>query len=161
MSADLWMWILATVLVIAGIIGTVLPVLPGAPLVFAGLLVAAWADDFVFVGVRTLVLLGVLTALTFVIDFITTALGVKRVGASRYAVWGAVIGTAVGALFGIPGLLLGPFVGAVGGELLAGRTVKQAGRAGIASWIGFIVGTLGKLALIFAMICIFLVSRLQ
>jgi uncharacterized protein YqgC (DUF456 family) len=159
MDATVVMWIVAAVLVAVGLVGAVLPVLPGAPLVLAGLVVAAWAEDFAYVGVPTLILLGVLTALTYVIDLVTSALGAKRVGASKYALWGAVLGGLVGAFFGIPGILLGPFVGAVAGELVAGRSVKQAGKAGVASWIGFLVGTVGKLALLFAMIGVFVVAR--
>ena len=159
MDMTIVLWIVAVVLVVAGLAGTVLPVLPGAPLVLAGLVSAAWAEDFKYVGVPTLVLLAVLTALTYVIDLITSALGAKRVGASKYAIWGAVLGGLVGAFFGIVGILLGPFVGAVAGELGAGRSAKQAGRAGVASWIGFVVGTLGKLALLFTMIGIFVLAR--
>jgi uncharacterized protein YqgC (DUF456 family) len=159
MDKTVVLWIVAVVLVVAGLAGTVLPVLPGAPLVLAGLVAAAWAEDFKYVGVPTLVLLAVLTGLTYVIDLITSALGAKRVGASKYAIWGAVLGGLVGAFFGIAGVLLGPFVGAVAGELGAGCSVKQAGRAGVASWIGFVVGTLGKLALLFTMIGIFVLAR--
>ena len=160
MDATLWLWILAGALVVTGFIGVIAPVLPGAPLVLAGLIVAAWAENFQYVGVFTLVFLGVLTALTFVIDAVTSALGVKRVGASKYAVWGAVLGTTIGVFFGIPGILLGPFVGAVAGELIVTRDAKQVGRAGVAAWIGFIVGTIGKLALMFTMVGIFIVARL-
>jgi len=159
MDMTMVLWIVAVVLVVAGLAGTILPVLPGAPLVLAGLVAAAWAENFVYVGVPTLVLLAVLTALTYVIDLVTSALGAKRVGASKYAIWGAVLGGLVGAFFGIVGILLGPFVGAVAGELGAGRSVKQAGRAGVASWIGFVAGTLGKLALLFTMIGIFVLAR--
>jgi uncharacterized protein len=159
-DATVWLWILAGVLVVTGFVGVVAPVLPGAPLVLAGLIVAAWAEDFQHVGVWTLVFLGVLTALTYVVDAIAAALGVKRVGASKHAVWGAVIGTTVGVFFGLPGILLGPFLGAVAGELFVTRNAKQAGRAGIAAWIGFIVGTLGKLALMFTMVGVFIVARL-
>jgi len=159
MDMTIVLWIVAVVLVVAGLAGTILPVLPGAPLVLAGLVAAAWAENFVYVGVPTLVLLAVLTALTYVIDLVTSALGAKRVGASKYAIWGAVLGGLVGAFFGIVGILLGPFVGAVAGELGAGRSVKQAGRAGVASWIGFVAGTLGKLALLFTMIGIFVLAR--
>jgi len=159
MDMTMVLWIVAVVLVVVGLAGTILPVLPGAPLVLAGLVAAAWAENFVYVGVPTLVLLAVLTALTYVIDLVTSALGAKRVGASKYAIWGAVLGGLVGAFFGIVGILLGPFVGAVAGELGAGRSVKQAGRAGVASWIGFVAGTLGKLALLFTMIGIFVLAR--
>jgi uncharacterized protein YqgC (DUF456 family) len=138
----------------------VAPVLPGAPLVFAGLVVAAWAEDFRYVGVGTLVVIGILMGLTYVVDAIAGALGVKRVGASKWAVWGAVLGTFIGVFFGLAGILLGPFVGAVAGELLARRSVAQAGRAGVAAWIGFVVGTLGKLAILGAMVGVFVVKRL-
>ena len=160
MDAAVWLWILAALLVVAGFVGVIVPVLPGAPLVLAGLIVAAWAEDFRYVGVWTLVFLGVLTALTFVVDAVASALGVKRVGASKYAVWGALIGTAVGVFFGIPGILLGPFLGAVAGELFVTRDAKQLGRTGVAAWIGFVIGTLGKLALMFTMVGVFIVARL-
>jgi uncharacterized protein YqgC (DUF456 family) len=133
----------------------VLPALPGVPLVFAGLLVAAWADDFTRVGAVTLVLLGLLTLLSFAIDFAATAMGAKRVGATRLAVLGAALGTLGGVFLGIPGLILGPFVGAVIGEMLSHGEMQRATRAGVATWIGLLFGTLTKLALVFTMIGIF------
>lgn len=151
---------LAAVLVVAGFVGVIAPVLPGAPLVLAGLIVAAWAENFQYVGVWTLIVLGVLTAITFVVDAAASAMGVKRVGASKRAVWGALIGTTVGVFFGLPGILLGPFVGAVAAELTVTRDARQVGRVGVAAWIGFIVGTLGKLVLMFTMVGIFIVARL-
>ena len=160
-----FLWILAALLVVAGFAGVVLPVLPGAPLVFAGLVVAAWAENFQYVGVWTLVVIGVLMGLTYVVDFVAGIAGVKRVGASKWAVWGAAIGTVVGVFFGIPGILLGPFVGAVAGELFARRSLEkqslaQAGRAGVGAWIGFIIGTLGKLAILCTMVGVFVLKRL-
>lgn len=159
------LWILAALLVIAGFAGVVLPVLPGAPLVFAGLVVAAWAENFQYVGVWTLVVIGVLMGLTYVVDAIAGVLGVKRVGASKWAVWGSVVGGLVGLFFGFAGILLGPFAGAVAGELIARRSLgqdslAQAGRAGLGAWIGFIVGTLGKLAILFTMVGVFVLKRL-
>jgi len=154
------LWIVAALLVIAGFVGVVAPVLPGAPLVLAGLVAAAWAEDFRYVGVGTLIVIAILMGLTYVVDAVAGALGVRRAGASRWAVWGAVIGTAAGVFFGLPGILLGPFVGAVAGELIARRDVAQAGRAGVGAWIGFVVGTLGKLAILFAMVGVFVVKRL-
>jgi hypothetical protein len=160
-----FLWILAAVLVVAGFAGVVLPVLPGAPLVFAGLVVAAWAENFQYVGVGTLVVIGILMGLTYVVDAIAGVLGVKRVGASKWAVWGSVVGGLVGLFFGFAGILLGPFAGAVVGELIARRSLRQdslaqAGRAGIGAWIGFIVGTLGKLAILFTMVGVFILKRL-
>ena len=147
--------LIATAMVIAGVVGAVLPGLPGVPLVYAGLLVAAWADDFQRVGWVVLLLLGVLTALSFVIDLLAVTLGAKRVGATRLAVIGAAIGTFAGIVFGLPGLVLGPFVGAVTGELLSHGRAGQAGRAGFATWIGLLFGTLAKLALVFTMLGVF------
>ena len=109
---------IAVILVLVGIAGTILPALPGLPLVFAGMLLGAWAGDFAYIGVPTLVVLGVLTAFSLVVDFWATALGAKRVGASGKAVAGAVIGTFVGIFFGPIGLFAGPFIGALAGELL-------------------------------------------
>jgi uncharacterized protein YqgC (DUF456 family) len=160
MTQSILLWSLAAILVLAGFVGVIAPVLPGAPLVFAGLVVAAWAENFQYVGMWTLIIIAVLLGLTYVVDAIASALGVKRVGASKQAMWGAVIGTTIGVFFGLTGILLCPFVGAVVGELLARRDVMQAGKAGVAAWIGFIIGTLGKLAIMFAMVGIFVVKRL-
>ncbi len=148
-------WILAVVLVALGIAGSVLPALPGVPLVFGGLLLAAWADDFQRVGALPLIVLGLLVFVSFAIDFLATVLGAKRVGATKLALLGAAIGTVAGVFLGLPGLILGPFVGAVVGELASHGKVEQAARAGIATWIGLLFGTLAKLALIFTMLGVF------
>ena len=136
MSGSVGLWLLAAALVAGGLAGSVLPALPGVPLVFAGLVVGAWADDFQRVTWLTLALLGLLTIASFAIDFAATALGAKRVGATRLAIVGALIGTFGGIFLGIPGLILGPFVGAVAGELLSHGKVEQATRAGLATWMG-------------------------
>jgi uncharacterized protein len=154
------LWILAIVLVLAGLAGTILPALPGAPLVFAGLLIAAWADDFQKVGWFPLTLMFILMLLTFVIELAAAGMGAKRVGASKLAIFGAAVGTIVGIFFSLPGLLLGPFLGAVLGEYLSRRNWEQAGKVGIGTWIGLIVGTAGKLAVIFAMVGLFVTAYL-
>jgi uncharacterized protein YqgC (DUF456 family) len=153
------LWIFAGLLAVIGLLGLVLPVLPGAPILFAGLLLAAWADDFAYVGAQTLILLGVMALLTYVVDVAATALGAKRVGASNRAIWGAVLGGLVGLIFGLPGLLLGPFVGAAAGELSLQRDLKTAGRAGVGASLGLALGAAAKLALGFGMIGIFLLAR--
>jgi hypothetical protein len=155
MSSDALWLVLAAVLVCVGLAGSVLPALPGVPLVFAGLLLAAWAEDFERVTWITLVVLGLLTIISFVIDFAATALGAKRVGATKLAVAGALVGTVLGIFFGPPGLILGPFVGAVAGEMLSHGKMQQAARAGLATWMGLIFGTLAKLALVFTMLGVF------
>jgi uncharacterized protein YqgC (DUF456 family) len=155
MAVTVLLWICAALLVLVGIAGTLLPALPGAPLVFGGLLLAAWIDDFARVGGGTIAVLGALTALTYAVDFAASALGAKRVGASKRAILGAAIGTLVGIFFGLPGLLLGPFFGAVVGELTVRRDLGQAGRAGFGTWIGMALGAAAKLALVFTMLGLF------
>jgi uncharacterized protein YqgC (DUF456 family) len=155
-----WMWVLATVLVLAGLAGAVLPALPGVPLVFGGLVVAAWIDDFQRVGWITLSFLGFLTLASFAIDFAATAMGAKRVGASKLAIVGAALGALGGLFLGIPGLILGPFIGAVAGEMLSHGEWRKATQAGLATWMGLLFGTLAKLALVFAMLGIFLFAYL-
>ena len=152
------LWVLAVVLVIVGLAGVVMPALPGTMLVFAGLVLAAWADGFSRVGAGTLVVLGLLAAGSYGIDFVAAALGARRLGASRRAMAGAAIGTVLGLFLGLPGLIIGPFVGAVAGELTLHRDLLKAGRAGVAAWIGFAVGMAVKVALVFVMIGIFLAA---
>lgn len=153
-------YVLAAVLVLVGIAGTILPALPGLPLVFAGMLLAGWAGDFQKVSVWMLVLLGLLTLLSLGIDFLATTLGAKRVGASKLALIGAVVGTFAGLFFGPIGLFAGPFVGALAGELIHGRdkgagNLGQATKVGFGTWLGIVVGTVLKLGLAFAMLGLF------
>jgi uncharacterized protein YqgC (DUF456 family) len=154
------LWILAIILMIVGALGIVLPALPGVPLIYAGMVLAASIDDFQRIGWITLTVLGLLTLIGFIVDFAASAMGAKRVGASARAVWGAVIGTVVGLFFGIPGLILGPFIGAVIGEVTVHGKFGTAGRVGLATWIGLLFGTLFKLAIAFSMLGIFLFAYL-
>jgi uncharacterized protein len=149
------LWTLGIALVVVGFVGIVLPALPGHILIFAGLLLAARADHFTRVGVPTLVLIGVIGATSYAVDFLAAAVGVKRLGASRRAMAGATLGTLAGLVFGLPGIVIGPFVGAIAGELTVHRDWKLVGRAGVAAWIGFAIGTAIKVALAFVMVGIF------
>ena len=153
----LW-WLLAALLVIAGLVGTVVPALPGAPLVFAGLFLGAWIGSFETVGWVTLGILAALAALAWAIDVVAAALGARYVGAGPRAFWGATAGAVVGMFFGLPGLVLGPFIGAVLGELAGGSGRARSGRAGVGAWLGVVVATAAKLALVFLMIGIFAFS---
>jgi len=151
---------LAVALIVAGVAGTFLPVLPGAALVFGGMLLGAWIDGFQRVGWVTLAILGVLTLLVFVIDIVSGLLGAKRVGASKLAIAGAAIGTVVGMFFGLVGILVAPFIGAVVGEVIARGQLAPAARVGVATWIGMIAGALAKFAIVLAMVGVFVASYL-
>lgn len=160
MEQQVLLYILAAVLIVVGILGVILPALPGLPLVFGGMLLAAWVDGFERIGVWTLVILGVLTALSLVIDVIATAMGAKRVGASRLAIIGAMLGTIIGLFFGFIGVFIAPFIGAVIGELLHRRKLEQsdvghAAKVGLGTWFGIVLGVVSKLALGFAMLGLF------
>ena len=153
-------FLIAAVMIVIGLLGAVLPALPGLPLVFAGMLVAAWADGFSNVPVGVLVLLGVLTLLSLAIDFWATALGAKRVGAGRKAIMGAMLGTLGGLFLGPVGLILGPFAGALAGELLHRRSLDRAhigdaAKIGFGTWMGILFGVVLKLGLAFTMLAIF------
>ena len=148
----------AVALVVVGLAGVVLPAIPGTLLIFAGLWLAAWSDGFMRVGAGTIVVLGVLAAATYFVDAAMMALGMKRLGTSGRAMAGAAVGMAVGMFFGLPGLIVGPFAGAVLGELTAHRDLGRAGRAGAAAWIGFVIGTVVKVGLAFALVGIFVTA---
>jgi uncharacterized protein YqgC (DUF456 family) len=152
------LWALAAALVLVGLAGSVLPALPGVPFVFGGLLVAAWIGNFQRIGVPTLVLLAVLTAIALGVDFAASLLGAKRVGASRLALVGAAIGGFAGLFFGVIGIFVFPFAGAVIGELIARREMGQAAKVGVATWLGLLLGALAKLALALTMIGVFAVA---
>ena len=151
-------WLFAVMLVVIGLAGVIMPAVPGTILVFAGLLLAAWADGFVRVSVFTMAILGILTVASYFVDIAAMALGMKRLGTTRRAMAGAAIGTIAGLFFGLPGLILGPFVGAVAGELTARSDLRTAGRAGLAAWVGFLIGTAVKVGLAFSMVGVFLAA---
>ncbi len=157
-ASDALFWLLAVVLVLVGLAGVVLPAVPGAILVFLGLVLAAWIDGFSRVGVPILALLAMLTAAAYAIDFAAGSFGARHLGASRRAVWGAALGTLVGLFFGLPGILLGPFLGAVAGEYTAHRQLARAGRAGAGTWLGLALGAAAKVALVFAMLALFTIA---
>ncbi|ALN58411.1 membrane protein [Lysobacter enzymogenes] len=158
MDLDGFYYILAAFLVLLGIAGTVLPALPGLPLVFVGMLLASWVSKFEKVGWITLTILGLLTLLSMVVDFAATAMGAKRVGASKLAIVGSVIGTFAGLFFGLIGVFIGPFVGALVGEWIHTRQLDQATKVGVGTWVGIVVGTVFKLGLAFAMVGAFAIA---
>jgi uncharacterized protein YqgC (DUF456 family) len=160
MHIQIILWSLAVILAAAGLAGLLFPVLPGAPLLYAGLFAAAWAENFAYAGAKTLTLLGIMAALMYVLDFLASAFGAKHFGASRLAVIGATLGAIIGIFFGIPGILLGPFIGAVLGELFNRPNLRTAGMAGIGATVGLALGIAAKLSLAFAMLGIFVFVHL-
>jgi uncharacterized protein len=150
------LWVLGGALVAVGLAGIVLPGLPGHILILAGLILAAWADGFARVGVWPLAVIGLIAGASYLVDFAGAAVGAKKLGASSRAMVGAGLGTVAGLFFGLPGIILGPFVGAVIGELTVKQDLRQAGKAGVAAWIGFAIGTAVKVGMAFLMIGIFL-----
>lgn len=152
------LWIVAVALIVVGVIGTVLPALPGVILVFGGIALAAWIDDFTRIPVWVVLLLGAMTAVAWVVDYAAAAMGAKRVGASKYAIIGALLGTFAGVFTGLWGLLFMPLVGAAVGEFIAQRDVRRAGTVGLATWLGMLLGTAIKIAIVFTMLGVFVVA---
>ena len=155
----IWM-ILAAILVLIGIAGTLLPALPGLPLVFAGLLLAAWADGFTHISGWTMIVLSVITVIAMAVDFLAGVFGPKLAGASRWAVVGAGIGAIVGLFFSLPGLIIGPFIGATAAEYIYRENIGQATKAGFGAWLGLIVGAVVKIAALASLLGIFAVAWL-
>jgi uncharacterized protein YqgC (DUF456 family) len=155
---DTVLWVVAFALVAIGVAGTILPALPGAILVFAGVLLAAWIDGFARISGWTVGIVGVLTVLAWLTDYVAAAMGAKKVGASRAAIVGAALGTLAGVFTGLVGLLFMPLVGAAVGQYVAERDLRRAGHVGIATWIGMLVGTAVKVALVFAMVGLFVAA---
>ncbi|MFA6230813.1 MAG: DUF456 domain-containing protein [Rhodanobacter sp.] len=152
---DIALYVLATLLIVGGLAGSILPALPGIPMVFGGIWLAAAVDGYRHLGLWWLLIIGALGTIGVVIDFIAGTLGARRVGASKLALWGAGLGTVVGMFFGIAGLLFGPFLGALAGELASGTSVLRSAHVGIGTWLGLLLGTLVKLVLSFVMVGLF------
>jgi uncharacterized protein YqgC (DUF456 family) len=146
---------LAAAVIVVGLVGAIVPVLPGIPLIFAGIWLIAGVDGYRHLGLGWLLGIAAVGAVGLVVDLLAGALGAKRMGASPQAVWGALIGTLIGLFFGIPGLLIGPFVGAVLGELSAGNSVLRSAHAGVSAWVGLMFGTIIKLVSSLMMVALF------
>lgn len=154
----LW-WFVAIALFAVGLIGTIVPVLPGTTII----LVAAIIHRFVLgaeksIGWKTIAALVLLTLLSYVFDFLGSYFGAKYFGASKWGAFGAIIGALIGLFFGPVGLFAGPLIGAVVGEFIAGKRMIDAGRAGWGSLLGNIGAMVAKLVIALAMIAIFLIS---
>ena len=153
----LW-WAVTLILMLAGLVGTVVPLVPGAVLIFSGALVNAITLGSI--GWPTVLILLGLMLVGQAVDFLSGAAGAKYFGASRWGAIGGVLGAVVGIFFGLPGLLLGPLIGAVGGELLAGRGLLPAGKSGWGTFLGATAGLVVKVILGLLMVTVFAVAAL-
>lgn len=159
MSVVLW-WALCVLMIAAGLLGTVLPALPGPLLVAGGVALGAWIDGFTRVGAGTVGVVAAMAVLALVLDQVAGLLGARRAGASRQALVGAALGTVAGLFMGLVGVLFMPFVGAVAGEYLARRDERAAVKVGVGTWVGLMLGLLAKLGLSLAMVGVFVVALL-
>ena len=150
--------LISWLLIFVGLVGTILPGLPGIGLVFGGILLYSFFFGVQVVGMTTLILLGAVTLFSFVIDFLAGLYGAKRYGASRPGIIGSAIGGLIGlVVLNLPGLFLGVFGGAVLGEyLIAKKSWEQAFKVGGGSILGFLAGTLIKLVIGFIMVGVFI-----
>jgi uncharacterized protein YqgC (DUF456 family) len=153
---DVVLWLVVGALLFLGLIGTVVPFLPGTPLIFVGALVHAFAADWTPVGPGRLAILGALSALGYVLHYVAGAFGARHGGGSAWAFVGALVGGIVGIFFGLPGLLLGPPLGAIAAEVLRGGDLRTSIRSGIGAFVGLVAGALANVAIGVTMIALFL-----
>jgi uncharacterized protein len=146
------LYLAGALFILVGLVGAVLPAVPGIPLIFGGIWLIAWADGYRHLGMWWLLSIAIVGSIGLAVDLLAAALGAKRVGASRQAVLGAAIGTIVGIFFGLIGLLVGPFLGALAGELASGSTMTRSTQVGVGTWIGLLFGALVKLVASFMMV---------
>jgi len=151
---------LCAALIALGLAGTVLPVVPGTVLVWGGIVLGAWIDDFTRVGTTTVVVVSVLAVLAWGLDYVAGLMGAQKAGASRQALLGAAVGTVVGLFMGLVGVLFMPLVGAAVGEYLARKDQTRAVRVGVATWVGIMLGLIAKVVLAFIMVGLFVVALL-
>jgi uncharacterized protein YqgC (DUF456 family) len=154
------LWVLCAALIVLGLVGTVLPLLPGTLLVWGGVVLGAWIDDFTRVGTTTVVVVTVLALLAWGLDYVAGLMGAQKAGASKQALLGAAVGTVVGLFMGLVGVLFMPLVGAAVGEYLARRDQGRAVKVGVATWVGIMVGLIAKVVLAFIMVGIFVAALL-
>jgi uncharacterized protein YqgC (DUF456 family) len=156
---ELFWWFFAVVLCAVGLIGTVLPILPGTTIILAAAIihrVMVGAENTI--GWRSIFVLVLLTFLSYAFDFFGSYFGAKYFGATKWGAFGAIVGALIGLLFGIIGLFAGPIIGAVAGEVIAGKRMIDAGRAGWGSLLGNLGAMIGRLVIALVMISIFLLN---
>jgi len=146
------LYVLGVALLVAGVAGLVVPVLPGALLLLAGVAALAWAGDFDILGWGTVAFAAAMGLAITAVDWAASLLGAKAFGASKWAVIGSAVGLLVGLFLGLPGILLGPAVGAIVFEYAKDPNFGRAARAGAGAFIGFVVGSVLKVVLAFVLL---------
>lgn len=141
---EIFLIVVAFLFMLIGIIGCIVPGLPGTPIAYAGLWIAQ-ATERVDFSWQFLLVWGIVMIAVSALDYIVPAWGTKHYGGTRYGVWGSTIGVFVGLFFGATGVILGPLVGAVLGEMLSGKALSEALKAGWGSFVGILFGTVIKL----------------
>jgi uncharacterized protein len=156
---EVFWWFLTIALFAVGLIGAVVPILPGTTIILAAAIIhRLMLGPQKSIGWKTIVVLVLLTLLSYVFDFLGSYFGAKYFGATRWGAFGAIVGALIGLLFGVIGLFAGPVIGAVVGEFIAGKRMIDAGRAGWGSLLGNLGAMIGRLVIALVMISIFLVS---
>lgn len=154
------LYVVGAALLAAGIAGLVLPVLPGAILLVAGVVAIAWAGSFTVVGWGTVAFAGAMGLAITAVDAAASVLGAKAFGASKWAVIGSGVGLVVGLFLGLPGIVLGPVVGAIAFEYAKNPDFERALRAGVGAFVGFLVGSVLKVTLAFVLVGVVLLRLL-
>lgn len=149
-------WVLVVLLFLAGLIGSIAPVLPGPPLIFLGIFIYSWKTDFSVISVGWLAAFAVLTGISLVLDYVFSVLAPRRAKASWWAVVGASVGLLFGVFFGLPGIILGPLLGATILEWLYCSNLSRSVGAGFSTFVGLLLGTAVKAGVSIAMIGVFL-----
>jgi len=141
---DIVLLILAFFMMLIGLIGCIVPGLPGTPIAYIGLWIAQ-ATEKIHFSWQFLLIWGIVVVIISVLDYVVPAWGTKHYGGTKWGVWGSTIGVFVGLFFGAMGVILGPLVGAVIGELISGKQLNDALKAGWGSFVGILFGTILKL----------------
>lgn len=158
---EIFLLVLAALLIVTGIVGSVLPVLPGPPLAYAGVLVAHFSGPDHRIWWPILVVLGIITLVILVLDYVMPSMGTKYFGGTKYGSWGSTIGLLVGVFtvwLGPWGIIIGPFLGAFIGELIYGQRTEDALRAATGSFLGFLGGAFMKVMLCLILLLVYFSS---
>lgn len=149
---EILLYVLGAIALAAGLAGVVLPALPGPPLLVAGAVLVGWAEGFTRVSGWTVAACAAIGAVIWAVDVAASVLGAKAFGASRWAVIGSAVGLVVGLFLGLPGIILGPAVGALAFEYARDPDFHRAAKAGVGAFVGFVLGSAVKVALSFVLL---------